>query len=72
MIKILKLDYRIIPVAKINISRKSILHDILDDLCFIGQKKKILLSQNWFKGREEGSVTHREKTLKGSKEVEDG
>ena len=46
MIKILKLDYRIIPVAKINISRKSILHDILDDLCFIGQKKKILLSQN--------------------------
>ena len=72
MIKILKLDHRIIPVSKITISIKSIINDILDDLRFKGQKNKILLSQNWYKGREEGSVSHQEKTLQGSKEVEKG
>ena len=46
MIKILKLDHRIIPVSKITISIKSIINDILDDLRFKGQKNKILLSQN--------------------------
>ena len=46
MTKILKLDHRIIPVAKINISIESIINDILDDLRFKGQKNKILLSQN--------------------------
>ena len=72
MIKILKLYHRIIPVAIIDISIKSIINDILDVSCFKGQKNKILLSQNWYKGREKGSVTHQEKTLQGSKEVEYG
>ena len=70
MKKILKLDHRIIPVAIIDISINSIINGILDVSCFKGQKEKVLLSQNWYKGREEGNVTHQEKTLQGSKEVE--
>ena len=43
MRKILKLDHRIIPVPVIDISKKLIFHDILDDLCSKGQKNKTLL-----------------------------
>ena len=35
-----------------------------------GQKNNILLLQNLYKGREEGSETCPEETLQGSKEVE--
>ena len=72
MIKILKLDHRIIPIARIDISIDSIINDILDLSCFKGQTEKVLLSQNWYKGREEGKATHQEKTLQGGKEVEKG
>ena len=40
MIKILKLDHRIIPLAIIDISINSIINDILDVSCFKGQNEK--------------------------------